>query len=1050
MKPPKNNRAGLTVGYLAVLILVAVGQYHTAQAAPPLSVLEVLPEQGLDATGPPAGPFTPISIDYQLTNTAPTAIYWGGEVVATWVELEPDWGRLEPCDVIIVTLSLTAAAETLDEGLYTDTLIFTDITSQQQGTRPISLEIAGPGGIWLTPQSYDFEITEGTERTEYLTIGNDGETDLNFIIHTHTVNGTQSQQTSGGIIPVEPQPIPAAIAEGIEYKPGELIVRFATAAGGQQCSSSQKMQIVSSLGGGTILQNYDIVDGLCLVELTENVSVEDAIGSYNNDAGVLYAQPNYRVSAAAAVFPNDPRFDDLWGLHNISQTGGVFDADIDAPEAWEIATGTSQIIVAVLDTGVDYNHPDLAANMWVNQTERDGTDGVDDDDNGYVDDIYGYDFCNGDGDPADDHHHGTHCAGTIGAIGNNGEGIAGVCWDVRIMALKFLDSSANGWTDDAILCIQYSTLMGAKILNNSWGGGGYNQGLKDAIDTAAAYGTLFIAAAGNTSNNNDAESYYPSSYDCPNIISVLATDKYDNLAGFSNYGHSSVDLGAPGADILSCDIGGGYRYLGGTSMAAPHVAGAAAIVWSTDPRLPYAQVKDMILESVDNTLPGVCLTEGRLNLYDLALKAKAPWIDVEPEEQWLQPDTFVDVMLRFKAGQLTPGAYQAEITVNSNDPYNPVVTVPVAMTVLPDDLYLGPDDGLAAAGTEGGPFAPNCKVYTLENNGEADVNWTTAATADWLDITPADGILGPNEVIAINVCLTAQADILEPNVYMETLVLQNVDSGSTKLRQVTLTVIPHDSFTEAFEEQDNDLAYNMITLAPDGSAAYYTACRQSASEFATDPTGGTYISLWDDDFAEIAPTGGAIVPFYGQIYDRLYVGSNGYVTFSAGDTEFLGTFENHFDVPRISAIFTDLAPGNDQCISWKQTADRLAITFEGVPLFGDKDTANSFQIELFFDETVRLTYHELDATDGLAGLSDGFGRPSLFVQSDLSRYVNCLPLGDCNGDYAVTLADYAIMGAHWLDTDCENPFWCDGADTDLTGQVDQLDLQGLTQNWLID
>ncbi|GAF93624.1 unnamed protein product, partial [marine sediment metagenome] len=258
------------------------------------------------------------------------------------------------------------------------------------------------------------------------------------------------------------------IAGSTPYKAGELIVRFEPFKGSK---ANGKTAVLNSLGIGTLKHEFSLVPGLSVITLPDDVSVEDALQVFNNTDGILYAQPNYRVQAISTL-PNDSRFDELWGMNNTGQSGGTVDADIDAPEAWDIATGSSNIIVAVIDTGVDYNHQDLAANMWVNQAEFSGTPGFDDDGNGYVDDIYGYDFCNNDSDPWDDHYHGTHCAGTIGGIGNNGIGVAGVCWNVKIMAIKFLDSGGGGWTSDAIDSVEYSVLMGANLSSNSWGGGG--------------------------------------------------------------------------------------------------------------------------------------------------------------------------------------------------------------------------------------------------------------------------------------------------------------------------------------------------------------------------------------------------------------------------------------------------------------------------------------------------------------------------------------------------------------------------------------------------
>ncbi|MCK5282178.1 MAG: S8 family serine peptidase, partial [Nanoarchaeota archaeon] len=288
--------------------------------------------------------------------------------------------------------------------------------------------------------------------------------------------------------------------------------------------------------------------GLDRLHLLKVKNVRKALKDLRKHASVEYAEPNYIVEAI--LTPNDPDFSNLYGLHNTGQTGGKADADIDAPEAWGLQTGSSNVIVAVIDTGVDYTHEDLADNMWINPGEA-PNNGLDDDDNGLVDDYFGWDFYNNSSDPFDDHGHGTHCAGTIGAAGNNSIGVVGVNWNVKIMPLKFLSSGGSGTTADAISAIEYATLMGADIMSNSWGGGGFSQALKDIIEAANTAGILFVAAAGNNGANNDQYPHYPSSYDVPNVIAVAATDHNDDLAGFSCYGALSVDLGAPGVNIFS-------------------------------------------------------------------------------------------------------------------------------------------------------------------------------------------------------------------------------------------------------------------------------------------------------------------------------------------------------------------------------------------------------------------------------------------------------------------------------------------------------------------
>jgi parallel beta-helix repeat protein/predicted outer membrane repeat protein len=410
----------------------------------------------------------------------------------------------------------------------------------------------------------------------------------------------------------------------VSFASDELIVRFGKADAAiegkvRQLSSAERNAALTQLGGGWVKRAYSIVPGLCLVKLAAGKKAEQVLATSNKVEGILYAEPNYELTVASTV-PNDKYLYLLWGLNNTGQDGGTAGADIDAPKAWDISTGGQDVIVAVIDTGIDYTHADLAGNMWMNTGEIAGN-GIDDDGNGFVDDVHGYDFYNDDGDPMDDHSHGTHVAGTIGAVGNNGIGVAGVCWNVRLMALKFLSSGGRGITSDAISCIEYAVQSGAKVLSNSWGGPDSGQALKDAIDAAGAAGVLFVAAAGNDNLNTDTYPIYPSSYTSPNIISVMATDRNDarsiwSIFDASNYGATSVDIGAPGTYIVSCYLGGGYIAYSGTSMATPHVAGACALIWSYNPSLTATQVKDIVLETVDPTLPGLCVSGGRLNLYN--------------------------------------------------------------------------------------------------------------------------------------------------------------------------------------------------------------------------------------------------------------------------------------------------------------------------------------------------------------------------------------------------------------------------------------------------
>jgi subtilisin family serine protease len=318
---------------------------------------------------------------------------------------------------------------------------------------------------------------------------------------------------------------------------------------------------------------------------------------------ILSASPDFEVSVATT--PNDPEFGSLYGMKKIR-----------ASEAWDVATDASTVVVGIVDTGIDYNHPDLKENIWTNPGEIAGN-GIDDDQNGYVDDIHGYDFHNEDGDPLDDNGHGTHCAGTIGGVGNNNIGVAGVAWNVKMAGLKFLGASGGGYLSNAIRAINYATMMGFPITNNSWGGGGYSQVMYDAIKVAKDKGFLFVAAAGNSGLNADIIPMYPAAYNLSNIISVAATDQTDILAYFSNYGKVSVDVAAPGVGIYSTYMKGQYASLSGTSMATPHVSGVAALILGQYPDYSATALKDAILNNADykSSLIDMVATSGRVNLF---------------------------------------------------------------------------------------------------------------------------------------------------------------------------------------------------------------------------------------------------------------------------------------------------------------------------------------------------------------------------------------------------------------------------------------------------
>ncbi len=357
------------------------------------------------------------------------------------------------------------------------------------------------------------------------------------------------------------------------------------------------------------------VSGLELAAPAPGVTAAAAAERLERDPDVLYAEPD-ALRRPSATFPDDDLFVYEWGLHSTGQpvggSGGAEDADIDAPEAWDVATGAPSVIVAVIDTGVDVAHPDLAPNVRVNGAEVAGN-GVDDDGNGFVDDIRGWDFVDGDASTDDPDGHGTHVAGTIAAAGDDGTGVAGVAWRASLLPLRALGPD-GGLTSDAIRAYAYAAAAGARVVNLSYGGPARSRAERDAL---ASHGeVLFVAAAGNEGVDNDATPSYPCAYDLDNVVCVAASDRSDGLADFSNRGLRSVDLAAPGVNIASTYPGGRWALLDGTSMASPHVAGAATALSAAEPTATVAALRAALLDGTDRklSLAGATVTGGRLNL----------------------------------------------------------------------------------------------------------------------------------------------------------------------------------------------------------------------------------------------------------------------------------------------------------------------------------------------------------------------------------------------------------------------------------------------------
>lgn len=405
------------------------------------------------------------------------------------------------------------------------------------------------------------------------------------------------------------------------------------------------------------------------LSLSRETDLTSAMQQLQQMSDVITVTPDFRVNLAAT--PNDPLYASQWPFS--SSIGRI-----DASQAWNYGTSSS-LVVAVIDTGIDFNHPDLAANIWSNSREITGN-GIDDDGNGYRDDIRGWNFVSNNNNPMDDNGHGTHVAGTIGAVGNNGIGISGVAWNVKLMPLKFLDRDGSGYLSDAVRAVDYARINGARIINASFGGGGFSSAMQTAIQRFQQAGGVFVAAAGNEAANNATTASYPANYSLPNVVSVAASTSSNTLAGFSNYG-ANVDIAAPGQNILSTLPGGRYGSLSGTSMAAPHVAGALALLWGQSPSLPATELINLVMSNTDSFPVGKTI-HGKLNLGKAAaaLRASAPDTPDTPDAvapfvesvQWSNNLGVIDSLILDFSEEMDMNAVASAIAVTG-----PSGTVPV-------------------------------------------------------------------------------------------------------------------------------------------------------------------------------------------------------------------------------------------------------------------------------------------------------------------------------------------------------------------------------------
>jgi subtilisin family serine protease len=789
-----------------------------------------------------------------------------------------------------------------------------------------------------------------------------------------------------------------AVASGYPYVPGEIIVKFRPSV-----AAGEKAEVFRTLDGAQVKTFNSIGAEQWQIK---GESVEDAVARLEADPRVEYAQPNYVLHALE--IPNDTRFGDLWGMNNngdftdASGNVAVADADIDAVEAWDVFTGSSDVIVAVIDTGVDYNHPDLVDNIWTNPGEIAGN-GIDDDNNGYIDDIHGWDFANGDSDPMDDNDHGTHCSGTIGGTGNNALGVAGVNWDVSIMGLKFLTSSGSGSTADALSCIEYATLMGVDVMSNSWGGGPYDAAMDAAIQAAYEAGIFFVAAAGNSGNDNDASDNYPSNYTAPNVIAVLATDCTDsavNEPGWwsTSYGATTVDIGAPGLHIWSTTPGNTYSDFSGTSMATPHVAGAMAMLRGRFPNISVDAGKNLLMTIGNDPVPaldGLCVTGGRLNLLkliadpdsippsdvtDLAVSNVASnWIELS----WTAPGddgatgTASSYSVRYAAAPILTEADWDAATVAGGAPDPAAAGTPETMRV----------DGLDVLTTY--HFA----IRALDEYGnQGNVSNSPSATT-----------LAPPSIGVSPAFLSASLET--GGAATETLTITNTGDGVLDFSLPTPEYImpAKGGFAAVPTYEYLPLAKGEIDKRPGvggdkalgGPDAFGYNWRDSdeaggpAFNWIEINAVGTAVSLGDD--ANGGPYAiGFPFEFYGVDYSEFNICSNGWISFTDSGTEMSnGPLPSSGAPLNMLALFwDDLNPGSGGSIYYHNDGTRLIVEFENVPHY---DNGGLFTMQAHLYPNGAVEYHYLSmgtvSNSGTIGIQNADGTDGLTVVSN-AAYVH--------------------------------------------------------------
>ncbi len=756
----------------------------------------------------------------------------------------------------------------------------------------------------------------------------------------------------------------SAAHAAVEAVPGVLLVRWRPAV-----RMAERASMRQELGARRDREFAAIsVERL----IVANGSTEQALLRLAQDPRVEFAEPDYLVRLERT--PDDPRFAEQWALQNTGQTGGTPGADVRGPRGWDIATDASSVIVGVVDTGSDLTHPDLASNLWVNEGEIAGN-GIDDDGNGYIDDVHGYDFINDDADPSDDHGHGSHVAGIIAARGDNASGVTGVAWRGRIMSLKFLGSTGSGPMSDAIEAILYATRMGARIVNHSWGGTGYSQALLLAFRASGQAGVTSVVAAGNSGVDLEVQPAFPAAFLDPAMVKVAATDAFDRLADFSNHGAVSVEIGAPGTAILSLAPSGQYAVLSGTSMASPLVAGALALLLAKEPALDPIALRQRLLASALPlaSLQGRTVSGGRLDLVRLLST---------PEDE--PPGAIADFALAqvgSHAAWLTWTATGDDGAIGSADRYLlRIATGPVDSVAFEDMTPVPAPDPLPSGSLE-----------------RVRIGGLASETHYWVALRAMDdqGSAGPRTV---PVEFTTQPP---PRAQLDRVLVESDLAAGESERHVVLLSNPSPG---TLEWSFLNPRLTTTGAGPVAAGGYEVAgLGQGAPTrfgWVTRGSGASTVALEGDEGISAPLALPFAFPYFGGEYRSLRISSNGFLTFLGEDPAPQPTALPSPLAPRatIAPFWADLDPGPSIRRVWMQSDPlRVVITWQETRLFGDAEPL-TFQVWLMRTGEVRFQYLALSgrgafATAGLQGAAASLGLTVAARESSLrdSLAVRLLP-----------------------------------------------------------